>query len=183
MRVMLGELKGRPVSIPNGIRPASNIVKKACFDILKGEIEGKRVLDLFSGSGALGIESLSLGAKEAVFIDSNPACVSTIKKNLFSLGLDQKASVYFKDALSAINDFYVYKKKFDLIFLDPPYYEGHLINTLQNLEDYDILTPSGYIISLSYIKDKTISNNKHFSVILEKKYGQTRLFLYVKKEI
>ncbi|MFA5008539.1 MAG: 16S rRNA (guanine(966)-N(2))-methyltransferase RsmD [Candidatus Omnitrophota bacterium] len=182
MRVMLGSLKGRAIKVPSGIRPASNIVKKACFDILKGEIEGKRILELFAGCGALGIEALSQDAKEAVFVDIEPECVNIIKENVFSLGLSEKASIHLKDAKSAINDFKVYGEKFDLIFLDPPYHMARLINTLQSLEDYDILTPSGYIVSLCYVKDEYIKDSKKFQLILEKKYGQTLLLIYTKKE-
>jgi 16S rRNA (guanine(966)-N(2))-methyltransferase RsmD len=182
MRVILGSLKGREIKVPSGIRPVSNRVKKACFDILKEVIEGKRVLELFAGSGALGIEALSQGAKEAAFVDVKPECVRAIKENIFSLGISEKANVHLKDAASAINDFYVYKEKFDLIFLDPPYHEAKLINTLQKLEDYDILTPSGYIVCLCYIKDEYAKNSGKFSVILEKKYGQTLLLVYAKKE-
>jgi len=181
MRVILGSLKGRAIAVPPGIRPVSNRVKKACFDILGEVIEGKRVLELFAGSGALGIEALSLGAKEAAFVDVNPKCISAIKENIFSLGIAEKAKVYLKDAASAINDFHVYREKFDLIFLDPPYYEAKLINTLQKLEDYDILAPSGYIVSLGFIKDEHATNSKKFSLILEKKYGQTLLLVYAKK--
>ncbi len=182
MRVILGSLKGRPIKVPLGIRPVSNVVKKACFDILGEVIEGRRVLELFAGSGALGIEALSLGAKEAAFVDVNPKCISAIKENIFSLGIAEKTKVYFKDAVSAINDFHVYREKFDLIFLDPPYYEAKLINTLQNLEDYDILTPSGYIVSFMFTKDEYPKNSGKFSVILEKKYGQTLLLVYARKE-
>ncbi|MCK9573808.1 MAG: 16S rRNA (guanine(966)-N(2))-methyltransferase RsmD [Candidatus Omnitrophica bacterium] len=182
MRVILGSLKGRAIKVPSGIRPVSNRVKKACFDILKDVIGDKRVLELFAGSGALGIEALSQGAKEAVFVDVKPECVRAIKENIFSLGISEKANVHLKDTASAINDFYVYKEKFDLIFLDPPYHEAKLINTLQNLEDYDILTPSGYIVCLCYIKDEYVKNSGKFSVILEKKYGQTLLLVYARKE-
>lgn len=182
MRIISGSLKGRAIKAPYGIRPVSNIVKKACFDILKGEIEDKRILELFAGSGALGIEALSRGAKEAVFVDIKPECVRAIKENIYFLGLLEKAKVHLKDSASAINDFYVYREKFDLLFLDPPYHEAKLINTLQNLEDYDILTPSGYIVSLAFIKDEYTKTSEKFSIILEKKYGQTLLLIYKKRE-
>ncbi|MDD4954991.1 MAG: 16S rRNA (guanine(966)-N(2))-methyltransferase RsmD [Candidatus Omnitrophica bacterium] len=181
MRVILGSLKGRPLKVPPGIRPVSNMVKKACFDILSDVIEGKRVLELFAGSGALGIEALSLGAKEASFVDVERKSIAAIKENIASLGIEEKARVYLKDAASAINDFHVYREQFDLIFLDPPYHEAKLINTLQNLEDYDILAPSGYIVSLMFIKDEYTKSSSKFSVVLEKKYGQTLLLVYTKK--
>jgi len=182
MRVILGSLKGRSIKVPAGIRPVSNVVKKACFDILSDVIKGKRVLELFAGSGALGIEAISLGAKEAAFVDVERKSVAAIKENIASLGIEEKAKVYLKDAESAINDFYVYREQFDLIFLDPPYYEAKLINTLQKLEDYDILAPSGYIVSLMFIKDEYTKNSSKFSLVLEKKYGQTLLLVYAKKE-
>ena len=182
MRIMLGSLKGRIIKVPEGIRPVANVVKKACFDILKGQIEEKRVLELFAGSGALGIEAVSLGAKEAVFVDMNPKCVKAIKDNLFSLGISEKTQVYLKDAASAINDFHVYREKFDLIFLDPPYYEGKLLNTLQNLEDYDILAPSGYMVSFCYVKDEHIKTSKRFSVVLRKEIQSNITPVYAKKE-
>jgi 16S rRNA (guanine(966)-N(2))-methyltransferase RsmD len=182
MRILQGSLKGRTIRVPRDIRPVANIVKKACFDIMRGEIEGKRVLELFAGTGALGIEAISLGAKEAVFVDSERTSVAAVKDNLAGLGLSLNTKVYLKDAASAISDFRVYQEAFDLIFLDPPYYKGMLKSALQNLEEYDILTPHGYIISFCYVKDEYVSDSSKFSIIVEKKYGQTLLLIYKKRE-
>jgi len=85
MKILGGKLRGRNIIVPSGIRPVSLRVKKSCFDILRGEIRGKRILDLFGGSGSLGIEALSQGAKEAIFLDSDRRCVAAIRKNLVSL--------------------------------------------------------------------------------------------------
>jgi 16S rRNA (guanine(966)-N(2))-methyltransferase RsmD len=183
MRILQGTLKGRQIKVPKNIRPVANIVKKACFDIMRGEVEGKRVLELFAGSGALGIESISLGAKEAVFVDSERDSINAIKANVAALGLSSNAKVHSKDALSAIKDFSVYREAFDIIFLDPPYHEGMLKSSLQNLEEYDILTPHGYIISFCYIKDEYLAESSKFSIIVEKKYGQTLLLIYRKEAI
>lgn len=181
MRILQGSLKGRTIRVPRGIRPAANIVKKACFDIMRGEIEGKRVLELFAGTGALGIEAISLGAREGVFVDSERDSANAVKDNLAALNLSLNTKVYLKDAVSAITDFHVYKELFDIIFLDPPYHQGMLKSTLQKLEEYDILTPHGYIISFCYVKDEYVADSSKFSIIVEKKYGQTLLLIYRKR--
>ena len=181
MRILQGNLKGKAIRVPKDIRPVANIVKKACFDTMRGEIENKRILELFAGTGALGIEAISLGAREGVFVDSERASVNAVKDNLATVGLSLNTKVYLKDAISAITDFHVYKEVFDIIFLDPPYYQGMLKSTLQKLEDYDILTPHGYIIGFCYIKDEYVADSNKFSIVVEKKYGQTLLLIYRKK--
>lgn len=180
MKVLKGELKGRNLLVPEQIRPAAVRVKKSCFDILHEDIAGARVLDLFAGSGNLGIEALSGGAGQVVFVDSSKGCVEIIKKNLFSFKLTDKTEIYLKDAFSAVKDFFSRKEKFDFIFLDPPYYKGILIKILQTLEEYDILSPLGGVICLCYTKDEFLKQSERFPLILDRKYGQTRLLIYRK---
>ena len=182
MKISGGKFKGRNIIVPPNIRPVSLKVKKSCFDILKGEISGKRVLDLFAGSGSLGLEALSQGAGEAVFVDSNSKCVAAIRKNLSSLGFSFQEKVFLKDSASGIKDFFTYRENFDLIFLDPPYYQSLLTKTLQLLEVYDIVTPSGYIIAFCYAKDDFVQAGGRFSLIVNRKYGQTLLLIYRKDE-
>jgi len=182
MRVLGGKFKGRNIIVPSGIRPVSLRVKKSCFDILKGEIQGKRVLDLFGGSGSLGIEALSQGAKEAIFLDSDRRCVAAIRKNLTSLGFNPQQKVILKDSASGIKDFFTYKESFDIIFLDPPYHSGLLTKALQLLEEYDIVTPSGYIVTFCYTKGDFVQARRGFSLIVEKKYGQTLFLVYRRDE-
>ncbi len=182
MKILSGKFKGRNIIVPSGIRPVSLRVRKSCFDILKGEIQGKRVLDLFGGSGSLGIEALSQGASEAIFLDLERRCVAAIRKNLASLGLNPQQKVILKDSASGINDFYTYKESFDIIFLDPPYHSGLLTKTLQLLEEYDIVAPLGYIVTFCYTKDDFVQARKGFSLIVERKYGQT-LFLVYRRDV
>ena len=182
MRILSGRFKGRNIIVPSGIRPVSLRVRKSCFDILKGEIQGKRVLDLFGGSGSLGIEALSQGAEEAIFLDSNRRCVAAIRKNLAFLGLNPKEKVILKDSASGIKDFFTYKESFDIIFLDPPYHSGLLTKALQLLEEYDIVTPSGYIVTFCSTKDDFVQARRGFSLIVERKYGQT-LFLVYRRDV
>ncbi|MCM8831769.1 MAG: 16S rRNA (guanine(966)-N(2))-methyltransferase RsmD [Candidatus Omnitrophica bacterium] len=178
MKVISGFFKGRNLFCPKGIRPSTFTVKKACFDILKDEIVDKNILDLFAGSGSLGIEALSLGAKSAVFVDINKRCVEAIKKNLSLLKITNKTMLYQKDAIKAIKDFFKKGILFDIVFLDPPYYKGVLRKVLQNLEVCDIVTPFGYLVCFCYVKDDVKKVIMNFSLILEKNYGQTLLLIY-----
>ncbi|MCK4912500.1 MAG: 16S rRNA (guanine(966)-N(2))-methyltransferase RsmD [Candidatus Omnitrophica bacterium] len=182
MRIFGGKFKGKSITVPLDIRPVSLKIKKSCFDILRGEIEGKRVLDLFGGSGSLGIEALSQGAKEAIFVDSSRRSVAAIRKNLAFLGLDPKQKVLLKDSVSGIKDFFTYKESFDIIFLDPPYHSGLATKSLQLLEEYDIVCPSGYVVTFCSTKDDFVQASKGFSLIVEKKYGQTLFLIYRRYE-
>lgn len=182
MRILRGSLKGRNILVCPDIRPVLVRVRKSCFDIIIDLLPQARVLDLFAGAGTLGIEALSCGVKEAVFIDTDRSCIDTIKRNLLSFGIEHQAKVYSKDAFRAIEDFYRNKEKFDLIFLDPPYYKGMLIKALQSLGEHDILCPSGYIVGFSYIKDNFLAQSIIFSLFRQKQYGQTQLVVYRKNE-
>jgi len=180
MKILAGEFRGRNIKTPLQIRPVSLRIKKSCFDILAEEVRQKRVLDLFSGSGSLGLEALSRGAVSASFVDFDKKCINVIKKNVSMLGLEQKSRVYPKDAFSAIKDFSVYKEIFDIVFIDPPYYQGIARNALQHLKDYDILAPLGYIVAFCYQKDDFIQGGRLFSLIVDRKYGQNRVLIYKK---
>ncbi len=180
MRILEGKFKRRNLTVPSGIRPVSSRVRKSCFDILRGEVPGRRVLDLFAGSGSLGLEALSQGAEEALFLDSNSHSVAAIRKNLCSLGINSSEKVFLKDSASGIKDFFTIGRKFDLIFLDPPYYQGFLTKILQLIEEYDIVTDSGYLVVFCSLKDDFIQARRGFSLIVSKKYGQTHLLIYRK---
>lgn len=177
MRIVHGLLRNRFVTVPKTIRVVGARVRKSLFDILRDEINDKTILDLFAGCGSLGIEALSLGAKKATFVDINKSSVKAIKHNLALLGLSYKSEVIMKDVNKAIRDFYFSKKEFDIIFLDPPYYQGLIRNTLQTLKDYVIVAHSGYIVCLGYYRD-IINDNGIFRTIFKKKYGQTELIIY-----
>ena len=182
MKVLRGTAKGKNIICPARIRPVSITVRRAAFDILRDVIEGARVLDLFAGSGSLGIEALSCGAKEAVFVDIKKASIEAVKKNLNALKFKPLAHICLKDAFKAVKDLCAREVRFDLIFLDPPYYKGLLKKALQALDKYDILAPSGYIVGFCYSKDGFVQKSDDFSLILQKNYGQTSLIIYRKNE-
>ena len=130
MRIITGSARGRRLITPDGldVRPTPEKIKEALFSALQFDIEGRRILDLFAGSGQLGIEALSRGAKSATFVDSSPASIKAIEHNLKVSGLDTYALVRRTDYSSfcaASND------TFDIAFLDPPYREGILLPAIK----------------------------------------------------
>lgn len=177
MKVLTGIYKGRNLACAAGVRPVSAMVRKACFDILTGEVQGKRVLDICAGTGALGFEALSCGAAHAVFCDTNASCVSNIEKVITALSLADTARVYLKNAYAAAADFGRLQRQFDLIFIDPPYYQGMAKNILQAIHEYGILAPRGYALCFLYARDEVWAECPR-PIVFQKCYGQTRLLIY-----
>lgn len=122
MRIISGKYKGNLVSFQaTHIRPTTDRVKESLFNILQGQIEGSRVLDLFSGTGSLGIEALSRGARDAVFVDANKKSADILRKNLQKLKVQEPTQIIQKDVLSFLKTYD--GEPFDLIFSDPPFTE------------------------------------------------------------
>ena len=145
MRVISGTARGTQLKTPDGIltRPTADRVKEAVFSILQFELEGSRVLDLFAGTGQMGIEALSRGASSAVFVDSRREACKLVQDNLRLTKLSEKARVVQSDYLSYLNRL---DGRFDLIILDPPYAEVFLENSLKKISEIDILSDRGIII-------------------------------------
>ena len=143
MRVITGTARGRKLNTLPGtdtVRPTSEKVKEAIFSAIQFDIEGRRVLDLFAGSGQLGIEALSRGAESAVFTDISPASLEVVNKNLLATDLKSKAEVIKSDYSSFLART---KKTFDIAFLDPPYKSGVLLDALSGvsaiMSDYGVV--------------------------------------------
>lgn len=151
MRVIAGSAKGRKLHPPSGsrVRPTADRVKEALFSSLTsriGSLEGLNVLDLFSGSGSLGIEALSRGAKSVLFIDSHPDSIALTRKNLLLAGFHDQATVSGGDALKAIRQLSEKKTVFDIILIDPPYAEKVLAEeALALIVNLNLLSGSGVI--------------------------------------
>ena len=146
MRVITGSARGISLKTPNGMltRPTADRVKEALFSIIQFEIPGARVLDLFGGTGQLGIEALSRGAKSAVFVDSSKEACGLIRENLKRTKLETQGSVVQSDYLSYLSRC---RETFDLILLDPPYAEVFLEKSLKLITEIDILQSGGIIIT------------------------------------
>ena len=179
MRVITGTARGIQLKTPEGLqtRPTSDRVKEACFSIIQFDIPGSRVLDLFGGTGQLGIEALSRGAKSAVFVDaSNKAC-ALIRENLKRTKLDQQGRVVCSDYLSYLKRS---GEKFDIIFLDPPYAEVFLENALNLITEIDILQTNGIIVTERPLGKELPWEYEGYQRSKDYKYGNTLLTLYRK---
>lgn len=196
MRITTGIYKGRLINMPKGIRPTQDKARKAIFDIL-GDIEGLTFLELFAGSGAVGIEALSRGAKEAVFVENKRECLRQIEANLALLGL-ALGVVIGLDAQEAIKKLSQKGRKFEIIFLDPPYYADAATpnpigwvgvplsvakKTLHTLTSYDILAPDGLVVVQHYKKDALPDTPGDLILFKQSRYGDTALSFYRKNHV
>jgi 16S rRNA (guanine966-N2)-methyltransferase len=180
MRIIGGEFRSRLISMPKGvdIRPTQDKVRGAIFNIL-GDITGRRVLELFGGSGALGIEALSRGACHATFVDNNSRCVNTITANLKSLGIEgSRCRVIRADALKIFAALEASDEEFDIIFMDPPYYQDLAKKCLINADSYDILSPIGLVIVEHFKKDIIPADLKALAFDRDRRYGDTVITIF-----
>lgn len=177
MRVITGSARGRRLKTPenNDIRPTTDNVKESVFNILQFDIEGRRILDLFAGTGQLGIECLSRGAAEVVFIDRDREAVRIVKENLKTCGFS--APVFQQDSLSFLRSC----GKFDIIFVDPPYDAGLYESVLETINSVDILSNGGIILCESR-RDKELPQMKApYSKKKEYNYGKVKLTVYTRE--
>ncbi|MCR5484377.1 MAG: 16S rRNA (guanine(966)-N(2))-methyltransferase RsmD [Clostridiales bacterium] len=175
MRVITGTARGRTLKTLPGddVRPTSEKVKEALFSAIQFELEGRRVLDLFGGSGQLGIEALSRGAKKAVFIDSSSQSISVIRENLNSAKLGDRAVVIQTDALSFVK---TCVEKFDVAFVDPPYKDGLIQKVLPYLVAK--MSDGGVIVCESPTDEQLQPEIPPYGIYREYKYGKTKITLY-----
>ena len=179
MRIITGQHKGRAIKIPKGIRPTQNKVRKAVFDIL-GDVNGLSFLELFAGTGAVGFEAISRGAAEIELVELDRGCQSTIEENIRALKLES-CHLRMQETEEAIRDLFSRGKKFDVIFLDPPYYRGLSKKTLQTLSDYDILSGNGLLVVQHFKKDELPDTLGVLSLFKRSRYGDTILSFYKKE--
>lgn len=182
MRIIGGRCKGRVLSSFKGrsVRPTSDKVREAVFNILPRDFPFKRVLDLFAGTGALGIEALSRGAAEAVFIDSDPAAVELVRKNLASCGLLVAATVLRRDAPGAIRLLSKRGEGFDLIFIDPPYASALAEETLKGIDASGLLNEGGLVVAETSKRNPIEAGTAGLKLLDERKYGDTLVYFYEK---
>ena len=169
MKIISGKYKGRNLEGHNldGTRPTMERVKESLFAIIQNYVDNAVVLDLFSGSGNLGIEALSEGASFAYLVDFNKKAADTIRKNLNVIGI-KDAEVINLDYKKALN--YLKDKKIDLIFLDPPYKTDFIEQSIKLIDEYNILNEDGLIICENDSLDKIVYPN-NYEVVKDRKYG------------
>lgn len=176
MRVIAGTSKGRRLFGPKKgqpIRPALDQIKEAVFNILF-KVEGLNVLDLFAGTGSVGIEALSRGAAHATFVDNFPPARELIERNLAHTGFMELATILGVPVDRAIRLLATRGTSFDLVFIDPPYLKGLVNPTLNELAHTTLLTNAGRIIIEHHPKE-TIEPPAIFTLTDQRKYGQTRI--------
>lgn len=169
-----------------GARPTQDKVREAIFNILANEVPDSQCLELYAGSGAIGIEALSRGAGYVVFVDKNLKCADCIKANLSSLGInfgqDDKTKILKMDAIDAMQFLEKQGNKFNLVFLDPPYYKDLAKKCLNKLSDCDILLPTSFVIVQHYRTDCLEKYYGNLILHSQREYGQTQVSLYKKEE-
>ena len=180
LRIIAGTAKGHKIKTPKGIflRPTSDRVKESLFNILSGMIAGADVLDLYAGTGNLGIEALSRGAGSAVFVDREPANCSLIRENLIHTKLMGNARIIRSDALKAIEKLSGERLKFDIIFLDPPYNKKIIEKALKYIENNDIIKKSGVIAAERDIDEEVPEKTSVLKLVRNERYGDTVLSFY-----
>ena len=182
MRVIAGTARGKNLKTPDGMktRPTADRVKEAMFSIIQFELPGASVLDLFGGTGQLGIEAISRGAKSATFVDESDSACKLICENLNRTGFTQSAKVVRSDYLSFLRNC---REKFDIILLDPPYAEVFLENALKMITEIDILQSGGIIVTERPVDKGLLRQFEGFSRSKDYKYGKTLLTLYRKEHV
>ena len=179
MRVITGKARGVTLKTPDGLqtRPTTDRVKEALFSVIQFDIPGANVLDLFGGTGQLGIEALSRGAKQAVFIDESDKACKLIRENLKRTKQEQQGSVLRSDYMAYLARC---NEKFNLIFLDPPYAEVFLENALKRITEIDILQSGGIIVTERPLGKELFFEFQGYTRSKDYKYGNTLVTLYRK---
>jgi 16S rRNA (guanine(966)-N(2))-methyltransferase RsmD len=175
MRIISGASKGRKLKMPSGrsVRPTSDRVKESIFDTLGDEVKGKVVLDLFAGTGNLGIEALSRGAAKAVFVEKGRQALRVIGRNLLETGMAARSEVLPKDALRAIGILAQRDEPFDLILMDPPYREGWIMKALERLRRNPVHHEGSLLVIEHDRREPLPGAVEGWEVIKQRKLGDT----------
>lgn len=175
MRVITGIARGAKLNTLDGddVRPTPEKVKEAIFSAIQFRIEGRKFLDLFAGSGQMGIEALSRGASKAFFIDTGRDASAMIKKNLQSSGLEKDAIVLNMDSIDFLRRT---KEKFDIAFLDPPYRKGILQNALSVIDN--VMNKCGTIITENPVDEELPESIGCFELYRTYRFGKIRVSVY-----
>ncbi len=181
LRVIAGEAKGRKLKmVPGaGTRPIADRVKESLFNILGEVIEGAAVLDLFAGTGSVGIEALSRGAEYAVFVESDRLAVKTIQENLLTVGLGEYARVVRSEVFVYLRDASHDREAFDYIHIAPPQYQGLWARTLQALDARpNRVNPDGIVVAQIHPREFAELPLQNLTLFDQRRYGSTLLAFY-----
>lgn len=182
MRVVAGRVRGLQLKTieSDSTRPTKDMVREALFSILVNDVPEALVLDLFAGSGAIGIEALSRGAEKAYFSDYNPACIKVIQDNLERAKMKEEAFVFCGDYLAMLA--MIKDVKFDIIFIDPPYHEGLGVSAIEKISSYDLLKKDGILVYETDSDEDIPDTLGRYERWKGKRYGRNVLNFYIRKE-
>ena len=175
LRIITGEFKGKKLYSVRGksIRPTADRTRESMFNILSHQVPGAMVLDLFAGTGALGIEALSRGAESAVFVDNSRESLSVIRRNVESCALDDRANIIKWNIEKNLNCLKAVKTGFDLVFIDPPYHRNLLKPTLFNLDQSNALKNGSCIVVEHASLEPIPTDLLTFELTDQRRYGKT----------
>ena len=186
MRIIAGKNRGTKLYTLDGddiTRPTLDRVKESLFNIIMSRLENSNILDLFAGSGALGLEALSRGASRVTFCDNSSKAVNVIKNNINKTKLEEKTQVLHKDFSKAIIDLKNQKNKFDIIFLDPPYKTNYIVKAIELIIEENLLSEDGIIIAETDEKDRILKELEDKEIIIYdiRKYGRVDIIFLKRK--
>jgi 16S rRNA (guanine966-N2)-methyltransferase len=184
MRIISGTSKGRKLVTPRSysLRPTSDRVKESLFNILRVEMEGKVVLDLFAGTGNLGIEALSRGAKKTIFVEKGRQALRLIQRNLTQFGLEERSEILPKDANRAIGILKQKGESFDLILMDPPYEKGLIQKTLMTLNSHQIYHKDSILVIEHNRREPLSTVMEGWNLIRQRRMGDTLISFLTPRE-
>ena len=182
LRIISGTAGGIRIKAPDTdkTRPTLDRIKESVFGILQPYLEDTRVLDLFAGSGNLGLEALSRGASQAVFVDESRLCRSIIEENINRTHMSGKAQVIQSDVFRAIQALSREGRRFDMIFIDPPYSHNYVNKTLQMIEENDIIFENGLIAVEHHEDEQPADVIGRITKVRSRNYGDTVFSFYVR---
>lgn len=184
MKIIGGQFKGRNIYMPEGIRPTQNLTRKAVFDILGQDLEGASFLDLFAGSGAMGLEAVSRGSKNVMFVEHNREAFRVITQNIELLRLPMMArdglnyDAIEADAFTMVKRLAEKNKVFDVVFVDPPYGENLAKKALNVLSRYVIVAATSWVIIEHNNQEHLPHQEGRFMLVKQKTYGKTSVSFY-----
>lgn len=183
MRIIGGKNRSRKIKQPNldKVRPTKDRVREAIFNMIAGEVSGAKVLDLFSGTGAYGLEALSRGAKSCTFVESDRDVVHILEENIKSLGEGDNSTVLIDDGCKAVEDLSKNKARFDIIFADPPYTSNLSKNILIIINQYDILEHFGVLVIEHNKAEELPEKEENITTCKQKTYGHTSVSIFLRK--
>ena len=184
MRVISGDLKGKKISLPDDkkTRPLRDLVKESIFNLIEHsnkfslKLDNANILDLFSGTGSFGIECISRNAQKVTFVENYDLALKILKKNIKSFGIQDKSEIIEKNCFDFFESKKIFKEKFNLIFMDPPYKENKINLIIEQIKEREILDKNAILIIHRHKKDN-INISQKLNILDERNYGLSKIII------